>query len=175
GVERSRQALQPSAAVVFVVDGSASPTAEDIEIARTLADRPRDQQNPVVIAINKQDLPSQEDQSSILDILPEAPVRHISASMGKGLEELESLLAETVSDEASGGAQPALINARQRAAIDRALAHIHDAREARAMGIPQDLLATSVRAALHAVGEVTGENVDEAVLNEIFSTFCIGK
>src|SRR5690606_17998819 len=138
GVERSRQALQTSAAVVFVVDGSASPTAEDIEIARTLADRPRDQLNPVVIAINKQDLPSQEDQSSILDILPEAPVRHISASMGKGLEELESLLAETVSDEASGGAQPALINARQRTAIDRALAHIHDAREARAMGIPQD-------------------------------------
>lgn len=175
GVERSRQALQTSAAVVLVIDGSASPSAEDIEIARTLADRPRDQQNPVVIAINKQDLPSREDQSAILDTLPGAPVQHISASEGRGLETLEALLAETVSDEASGGAEPALINARQRAAIDRALAHIRDAREARAMGIPQDLLATSVRAALHAVGEVTGENVDEAVLNEIFSTFCIGK
>jgi tRNA modification GTPase len=68
-----------------------------------------------------------------------------------------------------------LITGRQRAAVDRALAHIHDAQEAHAAGIPQDLLATSVRAALHAVGEVTGEHVDQAVLNEIFSRFCIGK
>jgi tRNA modification GTPase len=36
-------------------------------------------------------------------------------------------------------------------------------------------MATDVRAALHAIGEVTGENVDEAVLTEIFSRFCIGK
>jgi tRNA modification GTPase len=59
--------------------------------------------------------------------------------------------------------------------VERALQHIRDAREARANAIPHDLLATPVRAALHAVGEVTGEDVDEAVLQEIFSRFCIGK
>ena len=36
-------------------------------------------------------------------------------------------------------------------------------------------MGVNVRAALHAVGEVTGEAVDEAVLTEIFSRFCIGK
>lgn len=175
GVERSRQALRTSAAVVLVLDGTVSPTPEDIAIARTLADRPRDQQVPVVIVINKRDLPDREDQSKVLDILPDAPRVHISASQGTGLHELETLVKMTITDQAGEGAQPALINARQRAAIDRALAHIRDAREARQAGVPQDLLATSVRAALHAVGEVTGENVDEAVLAEIFSTFCIGK
>jgi tRNA modification GTPase len=45
----------------------------------------------------------------------------------------------------------------------------------RAADYPQDLLATPVRAALHAVGEVTGEDVDESVIQEIFSRFCIGK
>lgn len=175
GVERSRQALQTSAAVVLVVDGSAATTPEDLEIARTLAQRPRDQQIPMVIVINKSDIADQQDQSAVLGILPDAPSLYLSASEGTGLMELETLLKEMITDRAGDGAQPALINTRQRAAIDRALAHIHDAQQAREMGIPQDLLATSVRAALHAVGEVTGENVDEAVLNEIFSTFCIGK
>ncbi|MBA2288765.1 MAG: tRNA uridine-5-carboxymethylaminomethyl(34) synthesis GTPase MnmE, partial [Chloroflexia bacterium] len=96
----------------------------------------------------------------------------VSATTGDGLENLEGALVETLGGAA---AQPALITGRQRAAVDRALSHIHDAQEAHAAGIPQDLLATSVRAALHAVGEVTGEHVDQAVLNEIFSRFCIGK
>ena len=43
------------------------------------------------------------------------------------------------------------------------------------MGTPLDLLAIDVRAALRAIGEVTGEAIDEAVLTEIFSRFCIGK
>lgn len=175
GVERSRQALQTSAAVVFVIDGSERPMAEDVAIAETLAARPRDQQVPVVIVINKDDVPGQQDQAAILDVLPDAPRLRISAFQGTGLHHLETLLKTTITEEASDGAQPALINARQRAAIDRALVHIRDARAAREAGIPQDLLATSVRAALHAVGEVTGENVDDAVLAEIFSTFCIGK
>lgn len=175
GVERSRQALRTSAAVVFVVDGSTDPTPEDLAIAQALADRPRDQQVPVVIVINKDDVPEQHDQAAILDVLPDAPRLRISAFQGTGLADLETLLKTTITEEASEGAQPALINARQRAAIDRALTHIRDAKTAHEAGIPQDLLATSVRAALHAVGEVTGENVDDAVLAEIFSTFCIGK
>jgi tRNA modification GTPase len=72
-------------------------------------------------------------------------------------------------------AQPALLNARQQWAVERALEHLQSAAETRAAGVPIDLMATSVRAALHAIGEVTGEAVDEAVLTEIFSRFCIGK
>jgi tRNA modification GTPase len=78
-------------------------------------------------------------------------------------------------DEAIGQARPALITTRQRAALDRALAHVQAATTARSEGFPLDLLATDVRAALRAIGEVTGEAVDEAVLTEIFSRFCIGK
>jgi tRNA modification GTPase len=171
GVERSRNALRTSAAVVLVVDGSVAPRAGDLEIVRTLAERPVDERTAVVIAVNKADLP-QVDQWAIGWSLPDAPAVHLSATTGEGLEALEEALVSALGGSA---AQPALITARQRAAIDRALSHIRDAREAHASGIPQDLLATSVRAALHAVGEVTGEHVDEAVLREIFSRFCIGK
>jgi tRNA modification GTPase len=171
GVERSRNALRTAAAVTLVVNGSVVPQAGDIDIAQALADRPIDERTPVVVAINKADLP-QVDQGAVTNLLPEAATARLSAATGEGLEGLESALAAVLGD---GTAQPALVTARQRAAVDRALVHIHDAQDAHAAGIPQDLLATSVRAALHAVGEVTGAHVDEAVLAEIFSRFCIGK
>ena len=174
GVERSRKALATAAAVAFVVDGATAPTTDDLDIARSLAERPRDQQTPVILVINKHDL-AQCDQQALISVLPDAAIVHVSATTSEGLVDVEQILARTVTEDAAGSAQPALINARQRAAIDRSLAHIRDAQAAYAAGIPQDLLATSVRAALHGVGEVTGDNVDEAVLTEIFSSFCIGK
>lgn len=172
GVERSRNALRTAAAVVLVVDGSVEPQTGDVEIAQTLADRPADEQTPVVVAINKSDLDEHADQGAVTSRLPSAKQVRVSATTGEGIDRLEGALVEVLGGSA---AQPALITGRQRAAVDRALVHIHDAREAYEAGVPQDLLATSVRAALHSVGEVTGEHVNEAVLNEIFSRFCIGK
>ncbi|MEZ4531340.1 MAG: hypothetical protein R2855_09940, partial [Thermomicrobiales bacterium] len=66
-------------------------------------------------------------------------------------------------------------NARQQWAVERALEHLQLASDTRSAGFPLDLMASDVRAALHAIGEVTGEAVDDAVLAEIFSRFCIGK
>jgi tRNA modification GTPase len=97
----------------------------------------------------------------------------VSCRTGEGIGPLEDALAALLSG--AGDARPSLITARQHAALDRALVHIQTATEARAAGYPLDLLATDVRVALRAIGEVTGEAVDEAVLNEIFSRFCIGK
>ena len=175
GVERSRQALATAAAIALVIDGSTDPTEGDLAVARTLAERPADERTPVAIVRNKRDLPDQTDQAAITGLLPGAPVVSVSATTGEGLAELEGVLADLLRNGSSSEARPSLISARQRAAVERALRHIHDAREARAADIPQDLLATPVRAALHAVGEVTGEDVDEAVIQEIFSRFCIGK
>ncbi len=172
GVERSRQALATAALVAFVVDGSTAPSEDDLEIAQVLAGRPADQRTPIVLVINKQDL-EQQSQQQILDLLPNAQVVQVSASTSEGIHDVESMLHGVLASES--GVQPSLVNARQRSALDRAYAHVRDAIQAHEAGVPQDLLATSVRAALHAVGEVTGENVDEAVLLEIFSTFCIGK
>jgi tRNA modification GTPase len=175
GVERSRQALKSSSVIVLVVDNSMEPTVQDLQVVRALAERPREEQTPVVIALNKYDLPDHANQSAIFELLDYHPAVPVSATTGEGLAELETAMTTALSGSLPSDVQPALITARQQAAVDRALQHIEDARTARAVGIPQDLLATSVRAALHAVGEVTGEEVDEAVLTEIFSRFCIGK
>ncbi|MEA2524087.1 MAG: tRNA modification GTPase, partial [Thermomicrobiales bacterium] len=178
GIERSRRALTAAAAAVLVLDGTVVPTAEDLAVARLLSERLADGgagAAPVVVVVNKRDLPDRAPQDAVLALLPDSPVVELSSLTGVGIEALEDALGRLLRGEAVGQARPALITARQRAALDRALEHIRAAAVARRVGYPLDLLATDVRAALRSLGEVTGEAVDEAVLTEIFSRFCIGK
>jgi tRNA modification GTPase len=178
GIERSRRALVSSAAALFVLDGSEPITDSDLAIARSIADRLPDSssgQNAIAVVISKADLPGHADHSTITAVLPGAPVVHLSCRTGAGLAELESVIGRLLRSDLAAQAQPALLNARQQWAVERAMDHLTLASATRAAGLPIDLMATDVRAALHAIGEVTGEAVDEAVLTEIFSRFCIGK
>ncbi|HEY7034573.1 MAG TPA: tRNA uridine-5-carboxymethylaminomethyl(34) synthesis GTPase MnmE [Thermomicrobiales bacterium] len=178
GIERSRRALTAAAAAILVLDGTVASTVDDLAVAHLLADRLGSGgmgPTPVVIAVNKRDLPERAAQEAVTGVLPGSPVVEVSSLTGTGIEALEDALVGLLRGEAVGQARPAVITARQRAALDRALGHVRAATAARGEGYPLDLLATDVRAALRALGEVTGEEVDEAVLTEIFSRFCIGK
>lgn len=178
GVERSHRALASSAAALLVVDGAVAPSDADLEIARTIGERLppfNSGASTVAVVVNKADLTEQEDQGALLALLPGAPVVRISCRTGQGLAELESVIGRLLRSDVASHAQPALLNARQQWAVERAREHLSLAQGTRAADLPIDLMATDVRAALHAIGEVTGEAVDEAVLTEIFSRFCIGK
>jgi tRNA modification GTPase len=179
GIERSRDALSTAAAVVLVLDGSVAPAPEDLAVARLVAERlPRTglgQPPPAVIAVNKRDLPEQADQQVVRDLLPNVPVMDLSSRTGDGLDALETALVAAITGDAARNTAPALVTTRQRAALERALLHLREAITARDEGAPLDLLAIDVRAAMRAIGEVTGEAIDDSVLTEIFSRFCIGK
>ena len=179
GIARSRDALTSAAAIILVLDGSIAPTEDDLAVAEMVAERLPDHgldvHPPIVIALNKADLPTHVDQGYVVSKLPDAAVVRVSSETGEGIAVLEAALARVIGGEATRNAAPALVTTRQRAALERALAHIRQAIEARAIGTPLDLLAIDVRAALRAIGEVTGEAIDDAVLTEIFSRFCIGK
>src|SRR5690606_20144697 len=103
------------------------------------------------------------------------PTVAISTRTGEGIAELEARLHDLALAGSGAASEPALVTVRQHDALRRSLAAVEAAQDAHALGLPLDLLAVDVRTALHAVGEVTGEDVDEAVLDEIFSRFCIGK
>lgn len=181
GIARSRAAIRASAAAVLVLDGTVPPGPDDLAIADALRDRLGDSGQtpsdapapPVVIAVNKADLGATATQDVIAERLSGCPVVPVSAATGGGLDELESAIVAALG--AGGDARPSLLTARQQAEIERAAGHLAEAADAHAAGYPLDLLAVDVRAALHAIGRVTGDAVDEAVLTEIFSRFCIGK
>jgi tRNA modification GTPase len=176
GIDRSRKALESAALAVFVVDGSQAAQPEDLAVARTLAERlDRDGSDRVVVAVNKLDLPRMFDSDAISHSLPAVPMVEISTLSGDGIVELESLLYQCASALAGEARQPATVSLRQRDALRAALSSVRDAQAGLSSGTPLDLIAVDVRDALIQIGEITGENVSESVLNEIFSRFCIGK
>ena len=177
GIERSEAAYSTATACILVLDGSVEPTTDDLDITRRLASIGAGGSGaaPIAVAINKRDLPERAPQDAVTSLLPGCAVVELSTLTGEGLGELERTLAGLLRSDAASQSRPALLSVRQRAALDRALLHLHEARTALEAGYEIDLLAIDVRAALHAIGEVTGEEVDEAVIAEVFSRFCIGK
>jgi tRNA modification GTPase len=87
-------------------------------------------------------------------------------------------LSRAVADVLLGGAavgERMVSNPRHRDALDRAAGHVRDALAGHACDVPADLLAVDLTAALAAIGEITGEAVNDDLLAAIFSRFCIGK
>ena len=173
GIARSRQALASSGIALFVIDRSRPAGPDDIGIATILVDRLGD--GGVLIARNKSDLPEAGGHEPALALLPGVPIVDVSTVTGAGIEVLEAALRDLALAGSGAASEPALVTVRQHDALRRSLAAVEAAQDAHALGLPLDLLAVDVRTALYAVGEVTGEHVDDAVLDEIFSRFCIGK
>jgi tRNA modification GTPase len=174
GVERSRQAITDSDVILLVLDGSRAwderdeEVAEAVEKERGTEDRPR-----LVIAVNKSDLPRKLDAVALAARLRPARRVESSAVTPGGIDALREALADT----ALGGPRHEWTtgNVRHRDALKRAADALQAALAGAEAGIPLDLLAFDVRAAAQALGEITGANVDDELLDRIFRDFCIGK
>ncbi len=170
GVERSRRALASADIVLLVLDQSTSLTKDDMTIAALTHGR------PTVLVCNKADLPSQLDAEPLVAAHPTLSGRTTaSAADGRGLKELGEMVARTLLGGSLLISETLVTNPRHREALQRSLQHVQSAVEALETGVPVDLVAVDVTAAVQALGEVTGETVGEDLLATIFSRFCIGK
>ena len=95
----------------------------------------------------------------------------VSAASGEGLKELE----EKVASFGAGAGESALTQARHMRLAREAAASIRTAAEACQMGAPVDLAVVDLHEALSTLGRITGEQVDERLMDDIFSRFCVGK
>ena len=99
----------------------------------------------------------------------------ISAKTGEGVGHLTAVIAEVTGmaglDENAG----ILTTERQRNGVCRALEAVGEAKEALTIGLAVDAAAVSIDAAILALSELTGEKASEAVINEVFARFCVGK
>jgi tRNA modification GTPase len=165
-IERSRQALEQADLVLMVVDGSQASTPEDEKIAALIGDK------VALLVINKLDLPPHGE----IALLPNRRRAHVSALTGEGLPELEQALVDLIfGGEVASAGLPLVSNARHEDALKRALQSLCDAQRAQDQNMSEDFVAIDLRAAINALGEITGETASEDLLEVIFSSFCIGK
>jgi len=167
GVRRARDKASAADLVLLVVDGSQPLTAED-RMAIALAPPER-----TILVRNKSDLPSVEEEFS-----RQFPIRiAVSVRQGTGLAELQTAIVAHFCG--AGGSEAAdgvvLTERRHRDALGGTLAALDRFRAAQTAGEPCECLALELREALAALGQITGETTPDAILEQIFSRFCIGK
>lgn len=170
GISRAREAIGEADLVLFVLDAGTGWTEEDALVLSSI-----DRQKAIVL-INKIDLPGRQLVAGTLPKpLADLPALFISLKEGRGLEELEGKIEEKVlAGTASYDDLEIMMNTRQKQALYRARQHLEDA--SRLMGeMPLDCLGVDIWGAAEALGEITGKNLKEDVIERIFQDFCIGK
>jgi len=165
GVERSRQAMEEAALVIFVCDGSQPLTEED----RSIIDECLEKENAIAL-LNKSDLGQIVQPGE----LPFIAVISVCAKTGEGLDQLADMV-----DAMFQGETPCdgsiLSNPRQYDAIRRAYEAINRALQGMNQGLTPDAALLDIEDAMEAIGEVTGASVREDITNRIFERFCVGK
>ena len=170
GVEKSRQLLQEAELVICVIDGSAGLTAEDEEILQSAAGK------PCVIIVNKSDLAQNIELTALKERFGEDKVMTLSAKTLDGVEAFTGWLKNYVyGSEGTLGDGVYVQNARHEQLLRETLSFLQDAGEAAANYLPYDCVVIDVRNAIDLLGEITGDAVQDEIINEIFSRFCIGK
>ncbi|MEH2269610.1 MAG: tRNA uridine-5-carboxymethylaminomethyl(34) synthesis GTPase MnmE [Nostoc sp.] len=171
GVERSRRAANAADLVLLTIDASAGWTAGDEEIYEKV------QHRPLIIVINKIDLVEESERTILQSKIPNSKSKIVTAAaQNQGIDALETAILEIVQ---SGKVQAAdmdlAINQRQAAALTQAKISLEQVQATITQQLPLDFWTIDLRGAIQALGEITGEEVTESVLERIFSKFCIGK
>ena len=169
GVRRAYEAAQDADLIIYVVDGTELPSAEDAARIAGFAGR------NLILLINKADgelACGAQEFSRVLG--REALV--FSAKEGTGRAELESAIKDMFyRGELASERGLVIANARQKAALSSALASLGNVRATMEAGLPEDLYTVDLMAAYTTLGMITGESVSEDLADEIFSKFCMGK
>ncbi len=167
GVERSRSTAQTADLVLLVIEAITGWTAAEQEIYEQVKHR------PLILVINKTDLTPADAVSfpdTINQIVPTA------AAQNQGINDLEKAILKAVhTDNLQAADLELAINQRQAAALTKAKISLEQVQQTISQQLPLDFWTIDLRGAIQALGEITGEEVTESILDRIFSRFCIGK
>lgn len=167
GVERAKDRILKAGLVLAVFDSSRPLSDDDRELIELLSDAPS------LAIINKTDLEKQLDTDYI-----QSKIKHvifISALSGEGTDELEKQVAEIIGTAQLDASQGILATERQHRSAQSAMDSLNEAIAALSMGITLDAVTVIIEDAINYLLELTGERVTEAVVDKVFSHFCVGK
>ncbi len=167
GVDRARRRMRSAALVLAVFDGARPLTDEDIALAREAAAA------PAIAIINKSDQPHAIDRAALETIFEH--IVTISAADGAGMDALADAVAAVTGVYDLTAAQPVLATERQRGCVAAALTCLDEAAAALAAGMTLDAVTVSIEGGIDAILQLTGERTTEAVVDEVFARFCVGK
>lgn len=169
GVEKSKKIIDNAELVIAIFDGSQALENEDYEILNLIGNK------NAILLVNKMDI---VDGSLVINELQKynKDIIKISAKTGDGVEKLYDRIYEMykINDiELDDG--EILTNIRHKGQIDEAIKSINAVKDTIDNHMPVDIIEIYLKQVLADLGKITGDDISEDIINEIFSKFCLGK
>ena len=170
GINKTKKVAEDSDLIIAMFDNSKPLNKEDKEILEFIKDR------KAIILLNKIDLKESNLENLKEVIETNKKVLKISLASESNLSDLYNELDKMFGLEEIMPENGVLVtNIRHKKLIEEALNHLREAKKALESNMPVDIISINVKEVLQDLGKITGENVSEDVIKEIFSKFCLGK
>ncbi|OJF97196.1 tRNA uridine-5-carboxymethylaminomethyl(34) synthesis GTPase MnmE [Alkalibacterium sp. 20] len=170
GVERSRKALTDAELILLVFDQSESLTQEDKLLLEATEEHHR------LIILNKMDLENQLDLDKLKTYVEPGSIVQTSVITQAGLNELETKIAALFFAGNTGEKDATYVsNVRHIALLNETIDAFNDVIEGIEIDMPVDLVQIDMTRAWELLGEITGDSVQDELITQLFSQFCLGK
>ena len=170
GVEKALKIAENADLVIAIIDNSKDLDNEDIKILNIIEDK------NAIIVLNKIDKDDKKAENRRETVKTNKPIIKISAVTKEGIEDLYNEIVKMFNiNKIEATNDTVITNVRHKNQIDKAVKSINEAINVAKEKQTEDILAIYIKQTLEDLGEITGDNVSEDIINEIFSKFCLGK
>lgn len=172
GVDRAKKYAGEADLIIYMVDGSVPLDENDREIVPIIRGK------KTIVLLNKTDLEQIVTEQDIYELIGNQNVRIVKTSTREntGIEEFEYVVKEMFfKGEISGNEELVITNMRHKEALQEAGESLKQVENSINAGMPEDFYSIDLMSAYAALGRITGEEIGEDLVNEIFSRFCMGK
>ena len=169
GIDKSKKALSEADLVIAIFDKTKEILEEDYQILNEIKNK------NAIILLNKKDL--KQDKIKIEQFKKYSDdILNVSIKNNDGIEELYNKMTDMFSTNEIQVENTSIItNIRHKEAIKKSKECVYKALEAIKNGMTIDIVAIYLKEAIESLNAITGENVTEDIINDIFSKFCLGK
>jgi tRNA modification GTPase len=168
GVEKSKEKIIEADLIIFMMDLSRKLDDEDKEIMDYIRDK------KYIVLLNKSDLENKVVKEELINLNLKYIIES-SAKTGKGLDELKDSIKELFFKGEVKNQDIIITNARHKEALIRAKESLSSALDTLNNTLAIDLSSIDIRNAWSKLGEITGDTLEEDIIDKIFSEFCLGK
>lgn len=170
GVDKARSYAEMADLILYVVDSSRPLDEDDASVLEIITDK------KVIVLLNKTDLEQVVSEEEIQQRLPAASIIRTSMKDNTGID----LFEDTIKTMFFGGEiaindELYITNQRHKEALAEAYESMEMVLQSLAQKLPEDFYSIDLMSAYASLGRILGEEVGEALVNEIFSKFCMGK
>ncbi|MGN0364725.1 MAG: tRNA uridine-5-carboxymethylaminomethyl(34) synthesis GTPase MnmE [Suilimivivens sp.] len=174
GVDKAKKYIENADLILYVVDGSMELDQNDFQIMDLLQDR------KTILLLNKSDLDVLITPDDILEHVKSnknlCKIISVSAKQQLGLEELEKSICDLFfSGQIHFNDEICITNIRHKASLREALSSLNLVKRSIEDEMPEDFYSIDLMNAYKELGSIIGEEVEDDLVNEIFSKFCMGK